>query len=95
MENVESRVRLIALDVAVGINQLIYRCYLENIDIITDKIFKGELVQYITNKYKDENIEEFYFSEISKNNLPTFNQPLSDYEALASSVLSNILYKEK
>lgn len=41
LESVESRVRLIALDVAVGINQLIDRGYSENIDIITDKIFKG------------------------------------------------------
>lgn len=85
MKNTEPRVRLIALTVAVGINQLIDKGYSENIDIIADKIFKGELVEYITTKYKDEDIKEFSFSEISKNNLPEFNKLLSDYEPLASS----------
>lgn len=85
MANIDKMVRQIAYSLCIGINQLIDKGYSENPDIIADKIFKGELVEYIITKYKSVEIPEFNFTKPREDALPEFIKLLCTYEPLATN----------
>lgn len=85
MGNTDKMVRQIAYSLCIGINQLIDKGYSETPNIIADKVFNGDLVEYIITKYKNEKIPEFNFTKPREESLPKFIELLKTYEPLATS----------
>ncbi|MDS0525028.1 hypothetical protein NNC19_04990 [Clostridium sp. SHJSY1] len=106
----EKRIRSVAYDLCLGINQLIDRGCLEKCNDIEDKVLNGNMIEYILNKYKDSEIHEFEsftFGDKNKEALLKLDRLLFPYVnviknykinnnglILASSILANLLYNE-
>lgn len=63
----------------IGVNQLLDRGHSENQEVIMDKMINGEFINYLTTKYKKENINEFNFSPQSEGSFPEVIKLLEDY----------------
>lgn len=106
MISADKSVRQIVYSLCLGINQLIDKGYSESPDIIADKIFNGELIDYIITTYKDDDIFDLNFHKSREEDLIKLSKLLPQYDSvikhygisnngliLASSVFANILFE--
>ncbi|NFT92018.1 hypothetical protein FDF86_06255 [Clostridium botulinum] len=108
MGQINKSVIHIAYSLCLVINELIDKGYSENVNIITENIFNGKMVDYIINQYEKNNISDLNLIKLKKEELLEldkllipYNQVINDYGInnngliLASSVLVNVLFEEK